>query len=295
MGEMESPGAIEGTFEIEPAPRRVPLGLRARLWFGSGLSAPLGWFVWLLGVVLWRLVIMNCTVLDYVEFTGEKARTSADLLEIAETDVDMTAGQPIWRFHYRYQVGGVTYTGDSYGTTNAFRAGTEVVVEYLRDEPGNSRIQGLRRYLLPKYFGWLAIFPLLGLWILWFSWHQGARRVRVLRRGRPALGRPAVYQSPSGRPIAPRGIELAFGFQDHEGETRGGQISLLEMGKPLIAMHGVRLLYGEKSNGRIELIDALPGSAGLDSNHRLSAPTSWVLFFLIPLVGALLSWTILTW
>jgi hypothetical protein len=152
-------------------------------------------------------------------------------------------------------------------------------------------------FCLPVHFFWpeedlslfslvfVALFPLLGLVLALRGIPRGLRRIRLLRSGRPALGRLVDRRETNVTINDEPVIALTFEFTTEDGATarvveRTHRPQLLEddAEEPL--------LYDPQWPERAALLDHLPGAPRVDSRGRLHVKLGprTVLPLLLPLV-----------
>jgi len=107
-----------------------------------------------------------------------------------------------------------------------------VPIEYLQDNPGESRVaedENVARWLLPGIFAGVGVlFGGIGGFLTARSFHGVGRQVRTLRDGMPTQGQViAVLKKTSVKVNGRHPFYLMYEFTDHSGERREGESPLL--------------------------------------------------------------------
>lgn len=270
---------------IEPAPRKVPGAVRRRLLFG-GLAQNIVWPFFALGFVFSWLMVRGTEIWTTVEFARKTDFALGRVIAIEDhTDYEYGESEPSFAVRYAYELGGVAYEGRSW-TSSAPRLdpGETVNVEFLVADPLTSRVEGLRvrGYAGPGWF--VPLFPLVGLLVLLVSMLRGRRRIRMLARGRPALGK-LVDKRDTGGAVNEQPIyALTFLYRDHSGREQRGETQSLNT-EALEDDGQERLLYDPRRPKRIILLDELEGSMHVDERGRLVATDLGLAVMIIPLLS----------
>lgn len=202
--------------------------LKSSFWWWFGLIwAVVGTIFIIVAAFIW---------LAEQEFANGGVSTTGTILEKGydETIDDDDDDVSYW-LSYRYDAGEQEYVGErdvSLDTWNRYREGDAVTIEYLRDDPGRSRVADdgvVTRWLLPLIFGVVGV--LLG-GIGWFlvvrSFRTVGRRIRALQEGAPALGRViALLEETSVKVNKRHPFYLTYEFTDDSCEHREGNSPLL--------------------------------------------------------------------
>lgn len=269
---------------IEPAPRKVPGAVRRRLIFGSPVQKVV-WPFFALGFFMSWLMVRGTEIWTIVEFAGKTDFVEGRVIAIEDhTDYEDSESGPSFAVRYAYELAGVAYEGRSWTSNPRLDPGETVNVEFLVADPVTSRIEGLRvrGYTGPGWF--MLLFPLIGLLVLLVSTLRGRRRVRMLARGRPALGT-LVDKRDTGGAVNEQPIyALTFLYRDHSGREQRGETQALDT-EALEDDGQERLIYDPRRPERIILLDELEGSMRVDERGRLVATDLGLAVLIIPLLS----------
>ncbi len=245
-------------------------------------------FSWWFGLI-WAVVGIAFVVVAAFLWVGEQrfARaglsTTGTILEkgyeesiedVGDRDDDVS----YWlSYRYRDVAGQEEYVGQhdvSLDTWNRYREGDAVPIEYLRDDPGESRVAAdgvIARWLLPAIFGGVGVLlGGIGGFLAARSLRTVGRRVRALRDGVPTPGRViAVLKETSVKVNGRHPLYLTYEFTDYGGERREGKSPFLpralesrwHAGDPIL------VLYDREDPSRHEV--DLFGVRGADSASLL--------------------------
>jgi hypothetical protein len=274
---------------LAPAPRRVPLGLRARLLFGGT-----GVFAWLwlaLTVPLTAPFLRNTDVASWLLFrlAPQAATGTVDHCEgtgASEGGGKGSRGTPVFANHYRFTAGGAEHAGVSYATGECLDPDLEVPVEWVAGRPEVSRIAGMRRSEFGAGALVAALFPAVGIAMALGAALVGRRRLRLLSGGRLALGTLLASEPTNtrvnGRPV----MRLRFELTTDRG-TRHEVVVRTTAAAVLQDEPRERIFYDPARPERAVPWDLLPGRPALDGTGNLRPPAALgtVLVLLPPLVA----------
>jgi len=157
----------------------------------GGTGAQIGWLLLGFGSIFFWVFASNADLSGW-RFRGDTlARTSGVALECRQTgfsEGDESQSQAIYRNLYRYAVEGQPFQGVAYAVDRCVPGGP-VAVEYLRLDPGVSRIEGMRRRPLSPWATLVAVVPAVGLCLVIGGLVKGRWNLRLVRHGLPAAGR----------------------------------------------------------------------------------------------------------
>lgn len=153
--------------------------------------------------------------------------------------------QTVSRVYFEFERGGRKETGNSHYVGSRPRIGDQVRIEWPRDHPGVTRIEGARTG--PLHRGALAVifFPLFILMMTQASWKAASALIRGMREGVPSARAKVegLVDGSSGEPLAliediPTGVEVgmdgAWALDSASRLTRPGILSALGAGSVAI-------------------------------------------------------------
>lgn len=265
-----------------PPPRTINQALAARLLTGSTMSQ-IGWlllgtgsiffwsFVWHADISGWRfrpeLVVethgqaLGCRATGYSEGGGRYRR-----------------GTPIYENFYRYEVAGQRFERSSFAKGRCLSG--PVMVEYLRPQPGVSRIVGMRRQPFGAWATVVALLPATGLGMVLAGMLIGQGRLRLVRDGLLTTGKLIQTKRTNIQSNNRQVYRLTFEYQAQHGGT--GQVTM-STNRPerFSGKEGQELFYDPANLKRAVLVASLPGTLAADEAHQPVARGSMI-FLLLP-------------
>lgn len=268
---------------LVPAPRTVPLGVRAQLLFGGSLGVT-GWlllaflspFGWLFGG--------NADVLSPLAFAKDAEFVDGRVTGVKETGAK-EGKRHVYEVAYEYRPAGhESLTGTSYTTGDAPAVGDSVRVQYQPQKPTLSRIEGGRLTIFGPAAVVSLVFPLIGAVIAGFAFASGRRRLRVVCEGELASAA-FVKQEPTnvtinGRPL----LAVTFEYKSADGTTHVVSERTTDPGS-LRDERREQVLYLPQEPGRATLVDALPTAVAADERGEIVAGAASVLALVPPLLA----------
>lgn len=204
---------------LAPPPRRVPLTLAARALLGGAAFA----WIWLaFGSSIATAFLLKTDLGSWLAFRGERVAVPAVVTGCAATGASEGGGKgrsgtPIYANRYAFDAGGGEREGVSYALGECLEAGAEVQVEFPAGRPERSRIVGMRRAWFGPEVAFVLVFPLAGLLLLFFSLRKGWRELRLLRRGKLALGTLVGKEATNVSVNKQRVMKLRFALETERG------------------------------------------------------------------------------
>ena len=148
--------------------------------------------------------------------------------------------------------------------------GIAVNVEYAKDNPGISRIKGMRMALLPIWGSFVVLFPIVGACFIISGFKKGINGVRLLRTGKLAKGVLKEKKSTNMRINDSPVYKLSFEFTA-QGERKYTAVSETHIPYVLEDEPEEALLYDSKNPSYSVMFDSLPGSVNIDSGGNIRA------------------------
>ncbi len=169
-------------------PRELDLYTQLVILFG-GIYAIFGWIFFGFGMIFFWAFAMNSTIVTWFSFGGGEWNNGiGEVQAIHETSFSENETD-VYKIRYTFKVGELDYYGTSYATGTNLKVGESVNVEFRENNPKRSRIQGLRS---KPFGGWIffliILFPLVGIWCIYYSLNQNLKSINLLKNGRFSLG-----------------------------------------------------------------------------------------------------------
>lgn len=202
-------------------------------------------FLWWFGLI-WALVGTIFVIVAALLWLGEQqfsqggVSTTGTILEKGYETIEEVGDRDdddisYWLSYSYEDADEQEYVGQhdvSLDTWNRYREGDAVPIEYLRDNPGESRVADdgvAARWLLPTIFGGVGIlFGGIGGFLVIRTWRTVGRRIRALRDGVPTQGRViGVLKKTSVKVNGRHPSYLTYEFTDYSGQRREGESPLL--------------------------------------------------------------------
>ena len=263
-----------------PPPRPVPLSLRILNFFNVG--AQVGWFVFGFGMIFFVVFGTNAD-LSVLTFREPGGQTVGRVTRIEATGASENH-QRVEAAHYEFSVAGRLFTGKSYSTGGSPAAGANVTIEYDEDNPERSRIAGMRRAMFGPWVMFVAIFPLVGLVILYFATRSGVKRNHLLREGIFTTGT-LLGSEPTNMYINKRQVwKLTFTFVDRMGQRREAVAKTTDTQR-LQDEAAEPLLYDPDDPSRACLLDEAPARPQFEGNGEMvGRPVAAFFALLLPAI-----------
>ncbi len=283
-------------YQLAMPPRSVPLAVQLQAVFG-GFSSQFGWLFFGFGMIfVW--VFGLSTALSSVPFWLGNVETAPGVIAAVQGTGASENEQPVMANQYVFRVEKLEreYRGESYTTGSSYSVGDEVTIEYVADNPENSRIAGTRT----GFFGtwvlcFVSIFPLVGLGFIGVSLRQGFRGIRLLKNGKIAEGR-LSDKSPTNTRINEQPVyQLTFEFIADDGMPYQA-IARSHQPANLQDEALEQLVYDPANPKNAVLVDNLPGSPDIDETGQIYShvsPFGLVLPLILPAVVVLVHGSIL--
>ncbi|MCB0222637.1 MAG: DUF3592 domain-containing protein [Anaerolineae bacterium] len=253
-------------YQLNLPPREISWLLRGQLLF-DGFANQFGWF-WLSITMVFFWIFGAMTSLNGIYFLLGATETAPGIV----TEIEQTGASendtPVYATHYAFRVERLEMDllGHSYTTGQRFSPNQAVTVEYLRDNPDLSRIQGTRLGAFsPWVFCVVGLFPAIGLAFVGFGFLSGLRASRLLRHGKIAQGR-LIEKSPTNTRINNQTVyKLTFAFTADDGRQYQAVARSHQPGN-LEDEDQEQLLYDPHRPTRAVLLDNLPGAPSIDDS-----------------------------
>jgi hypothetical protein len=266
---------------LEPPPRHVPLSLRILNWFNG--PALVGWVFFAFGMIFFWAFAGNAD-LSFITFRGAHQRAMGKVTSV-ETSSASVNRQHVMKNHYEFSVAGAPVRGTSYSTGSSVSEGDDVTIEYDPADPMRSRIAGMRRALFGPWLMLVAIFPAVGVLVIFFSTKYGFKRNRLLRDGVLTTGKLISKQATNTTVNDQRVYEFTFEFAARDGR-RGTVVARTSQTRRLEDEKDEPLLYDPNDLARAYMLDEVPARPQIEQGQLRGRPTAALLALLLP-VGAI--------
>jgi hypothetical protein len=256
---------------LNPPPRYVPLALKIKVLFG-GFFSQFGW-MWLgFSLIFMWVFPINIDYLSWWQFRNKDnimvtkgILTREEKTKFTEGGDDNSNGTPVYALHYSYEDSLKNqYKGVSYKVGSYYEAKSNVEVEYLKNNPATSRIQGLRRKPMPVGLIFIFLFPLLGLAFIIGGMKQGFKGFLLLSQGKLASGKIKSKIATNTRINNEIVYKMTFEFIAEDGRTYEA-ITNTHTPELLEDDEKEKLLYAPLKPTYAVMIDTLPGSPRIDN------------------------------
>lgn len=274
--------------QLAPPPRVLPDSMAVRMLIGS-VRSQIGWLVIGFGsIFFWGFAWQG----DYSgwRFNPHQARRTYGTVmfcrqtHMSEGGSKGRGGTPIYENRYSYSVSSQPFEGSSYAV-GLCRAGATVEVQYLQQEPGFSRIVGMRRQPLSPWAAMVALLPGTGVLMVLSGFLRGRTHLRLLREGLPATARLVsknrTYAQTNGSSV----YRLTFEYTPQSG---GPRRTTIRDNRPS-AFEGKGenlLLYDPADPGCAALLASMPGAIAAGARGQPATRASSA-FLILPAIAVL--------
>ncbi len=273
--------------DLAEPPRSVPPTVRVAALFG-GIVNQFGWLFFGFGMIFVWVFVPDIDFTSWYRFRGDVATAQGTVTAVRKTHMSENNVE-VYEIRYAFAADdGRRYEGTSYMTGARYGDGQAVDVEYRKDGPGVSRIQGARRGAAPIWVSFVLVFPLIGLVLIVAGLKKGIKANRLLGRGKLGLGT-LKSKEPTNTSINDQPVyKLTFEFAAEDGQTyevvaKTHETRLLEDDAE------ERLLYDPWNPRYAAMLDNLPGAPEIDQmGHLKSAgPLRGLAVLILPLLTLL--------
>ncbi len=277
---------------LSDPPRQLSVLFSLRIVFGSVL-AQVGWGVLGFGsIFLWTFVAQADWA--FITMRGPLATSSGQVTAVANTHASEN-DQEIYRIDYTFTAsGGRTLPGHSYSRGSHLKPDAAVTIEYLRENPARSRIQGLRTGMFGPLVLLVGIVPLGGAIVAIISLRSGLRGRRLLCDGLLTTGK-LVSRDATNTQVNDQVVyKHTFDFVANDGRTY--QVVGWTSTTLLTDEAEEVLVYGSADPARAVLLSRLPGDPHIDPTGQfvVRSPASALLILILPALAIVGNLTALT-
>lgn len=171
------------------AHRQLSLLTQIKVLFG-GVMVQFGAAFFWFGLILSSFFVLESELVNWFKFDGAWLPTTGIFQEVSETNASVNE-QPVYQFHFSYNVNGQSYQGYSSGVSMpaAYDIGSEVPIEFKEGNVGRARIVGMREKTFSSWIAFVLLFPLIGAVLYFPALVSNYRALRLLKIGKVAFGR----------------------------------------------------------------------------------------------------------
>jgi hypothetical protein len=227
------------------------------------------------GAIFFWAAAWNADVPSLWRFRGELATAPGIVIASHDTHVAQGKGikHEVFACDYEFHVEGETRRGTSYG--NETHVAQAVTVEFRRDDPTISRVQGMRAAPLDAVAVVAGILPLFGALVLVSGIWSGLSAVRLLRDG--AATRARLVAKEEKRAGRRRWVVLTYRFEDATGVER----THVENTTWAPTTDEALLVHDPLRPERAMLVDSIPGSPRFSEMGELEPASSFAPVLLV--------------
>ena len=204
-------------FRSQP-PRQLSLYSQAII-LCSGIYAIMGWIFFGFGMVFFWVFTWNSTCMNWFNSSKNWEKHNGIVKKVEATNASENEEQ-IYKVYYIYNISGTEYGGKSYYTDSDYGKDDEIIIEYNEKLPEQSRGVGGRTRL----FGWwaifAAIFPLIGLGMIYLSLRENQKALHLIKNGVFTTGE-MLSKEPTGSSVEINGTDYPIYKFEFEFEWQG--------------------------------------------------------------------------
>ena len=236
----------------------IPLRIRLLHNFGR-TSFIIGFLFAIVGLtfVIFYSFKLNWKIL----LAGKNDFTSTTAYITGSDETQYTTDENIlFEYHYRYSVGGNNENMGSFlEFAGSYEVGQEIQIEYLKDSPDVSRIEGRDRRNFDQIMFLAGIGGILGSFLFLYPSIRKTRRERkILIAGRPAIGK-LIHAEPTNMKVNEQTV-YKLTYEYSTGSNKSQKFSVRShMIRNLSEEHTENIVYDPGKPSRAVIVDTLPG------------------------------------
>jgi hypothetical protein len=256
--------------------------VRGQVLFG-GWIAQAGWLFLAVGMIFLWAFLPEVNVISHLQFLGRLEKANGVVVSTDKTNATVNKS-PVYAIHYTFATAdGIEYQGVSYATGWKASKRDQVVVEYVRANPGRSRIQGMRTTQLGPWMSFILLFPIAGALMVVITLRRGIKAACLLTHGKQAQGKlkskVKTNMEVNNRPV----FKLTFEFVAEDGYPYEATVKS-HMPDILEDEAEEPLVYDADDPRNAVMLDDLPGAPRIDDagNIRTSSVAKALVSPLLP-------------
>lgn len=197
-------------------PRTIPFSIKIGNLFG-GFINQFGWIFFSFGLIFVWTFTMQADLTSWYHFRGNKTETYGILTKVSPTDMTINK-RKVYKYEYSFEDEfGEGFTGISYSNNSSLSQGKKVLIEFPNNNPDISRIKGMTRGKIGLFGLFPLIFPLIGVFFMFFGIKKGLKANRLLTIGFLTEGKLIDKQITNTRVNNKPVIKLTFKFHARDG------------------------------------------------------------------------------
>jgi len=252
---------------LAPAPRDVPISVRASLLLGGPLSF-FGWVFFGFGMIFVLAFGLPENVAA-IFWSLQPQQTATGIATDSRSTGASENRRKVYENRFSFTAAdGRIHHGRSYATGTEVQAGDPVTVEYPAASPTHATIQGMRRTTFGPAVLLVTIFPGLGLIFVLFGIVQGSRACYLLANGRLAMGTKKSKERTNAQINRQYVYRMTFEFTGDDGQTYQASANTVDT-SVLEDEAQEALVFDPQRPTRAVMLDSLPGSPEFDDTGNI--------------------------
>lgn len=264
-------------------PRSLSFFMRITILCG-GLITQIGALFFFIGMIVSTFMLPNSEVKYWLTFDGEWKTTTGKIVRTESTNASVN-DRPVIKYIFDFSANGKRIESTSYGPFDSMLDhDATVVVEYKSGNPNNSRIEGMRREMLPGWIIFVLIFPITGSLLLLGGIFNNRKSINILKKGKFTRGT-LLESRPTGSTVNNRPVmKYIFQFEAQNrtftAECSTHRYHLVEDEEQEI------ILYDPKNPEKSIVYDAVPAVPPINQFGKFGAvPKSNIKYLIAPLLA----------
>jgi len=199
--------------------RNIPFSSTISIFF-SGVLTIIGLSFFLLGSLFLVVFGMMIDFNDWRFSDSDPITTQTKVIEVRSTNASENKVR-VYEYIYSYKTPeGKEFTGTSYNTGTARFENDVVRVQYLKDNPQISRIEGMRKgEFSPFIIIFLLIFPVIGAILGFIGFSKNIKYIKLVKYGKLAYGTFSHLEATGGSVNKQTIFRMFFKFTDENGQN----------------------------------------------------------------------------
>jgi len=198
-------------------PRKIGLAIKITNLFG-GFANQFGWTFIGFGMIFVWVFTAQFDVASWFYFKGKLVETNGIVNSIETTNMSVN-DKKVFRYNYTFEdEDGNTIKGSSYSNKSFIKRNERVIIEYPKGKAEYSRIKGTDNNIVGLFGLFPLIFPIIGLFFVFFGLRKGIKANKLLKIGYFAEGL-LENKTPTNSRVNGRTVyKFIFSFKDRYGK-----------------------------------------------------------------------------